>query len=502
MVLFAIPEKSHNKLRDVYDSVDPDSQFLSCQPSGENRIGLKNSGNTFFVSCKSHRAAVTIERRMKIELPEFSRNIRLDRNIQIPVNDVNMYAKSSHLLDLAKSLRMTVKTKKNHIMLETNVKGAKSNVSDIHMSSYEQQSLQSIFDVVQKTLPPTMFPPAITTSHLGDELIFGWASGIVEEFQALLETDQCNIHFDRDKLLFRVSGMAGSRSDAIKFIDERIKEVEKSRFKRKISFQSYNLLQNVMTQLDELRETHNASAAISLDMHCKKTGSEIISTISIFSFDQESGMAAFKEIKAIAQHYQNNGMEDIHNDECKSSGDDMIHCCNCWRELNSVNTTKDHPNLIRPDLCGCNFCVPCFTEMISLQLRRRNVKYEDAMPIMCLGCIDENENIILISDCKKVSKDLGRKFSEATNRIYANKSANAADSWINTCERTRCNTQVRVPRPPGDVNKSNKLLSSPLKTSSGIYKCPKSWCYSIYCASCGQIIYNKWQLGRHKCSYT
>ena len=81
--------------------------------------------------------------------------------------------------------------------------------------------------------------------------------------------------------------------------------------------------------------------------------------------------------------------------------------------------------------------------MIGIQLKRRYVKCQDAIPIQCIGCSDEQESQILFWDCQKVSEEVGRQFWEATNRIYQNKSANATDSWINTCKK--CKKKVRVP---------------------------------------------------------
>ena len=104
-------------------------------------------------------------------------------------------------------------------------------------------------------------------------------------------TEKWHIGFSSKKLCFEISGIPHSRSLALEFVGDRINEVENSRFQQTISFASAVELQNVTSHLDILRKAHKSSAAISLNMRLGKSEETILSTITIFSLEQESGLS-------------------------------------------------------------------------------------------------------------------------------------------------------------------------------------------------------------------
>ena len=151
---------------------------------------------------------------------------------------------------------------------------------------------------------------------------------------------------------------------------------------------------------------------------------------------------------------------------------------------------------IQPDLCGCYYCSPCFELSIDVQLKNSFKPLDKKSLIRCLRCLEKHEKSCIVpSDCRKVSRDLEKRFNSATYDIFASKRAHAADMRINTCKQ--CRTKARIPKPQKEPLPNPNI--SPRKTK-GIYKCPGPRCKLIYCSICGQCIYNRFQFGLHKCS--
>ena len=166
-------------------------------------------------------------------------------------------------------------------------------------------------------------------------------------------------------------------------------------------------------------------------------------------------------------------------------------CCHCLRGLTPKKDVID-----RPVLCGCSFCQACFEISIDVQLNYRYKPYEERNRIKCLGCPEESkESYILPSDCRNIDSDLAQRYNSAMYDIYASKRACAANLWINTCRE--CKYKARIPKPLADQPLDPAM--SP-KKSIQVYKCPGPRCRLVYCSTCGQCIYNRYQYELHRCS--
>ena len=100
----------------------------------------------------------------------------------------------------------------------------------------------------------------------------------------------------------------------------------------------------------------------------------------------------------------------------------------------------------------------------------------------------------LSSDCRNIDGNVKQRYKEAMYDIYASKRANAANKWINKC--TECKVKVRIPKTQRDSQPGPTMLP---KKSKLIYKCPKPQCKRVYCSTCGQCIYNRYQYDLHRC---
>ena len=148
-------------------------------------------------------------------------------------------------------------------------------------------------------------------------------------------------------------------------------------------------------------------------------------------------------------------------------------------------------------VCGCFFCSPCFELLMDVHIQSRFKPDDENHLMKCLRCTDNSEeSIILLSDFNRFdAKDLENQFISSMTDVYASKRAHAAGSWINACKQ--CKTRSCIPNMA--VDQDRDLIDSE-KEQKGVYKCPDSRCKLIYCSTCGQCIYNRYQFKLHKCS--
>lgn len=421
---------------------------------------------------------------MQKRFPECT--INLDRSILIRVCNVNLYASLPSLQKVAADLGRKITEKKNLLILENASKGTPSKSNMRNISSAEQSELEAIFDVFLIPLP--LSDIGLELHKHGDQMICNWAEESIHNFEHKYlnkfnsDQEKAEIVFDKRNLCFEIFGALWFRLHAKSFIESLVKEMKNNHFKGNFTFKSFNSLQIVMAQLESVRASHN-SVSISLDMSfdagvfdAKKASQKPLSVMNIISLDIDSRNKAMEEIRKIVKSAEAAPAIQETSLDLALNGDneDTFRCNHCFRILLTVNPPKKHNQFIRPEICGCYFCTPCFKEMINLQLNRRYDKHEDRMRVRCLNCIGDEETFILPFDCQKVGVELENLFNKATYAIYEHKRAYAADMWINVCKN--CKTPVRIPKISKDYGTSN--LSAVQKC---IYRCRTSWCRLVHC---------------------
>ena len=132
--------------------------------------------------------------------------------------------------------------------------------------------------------------------------------------------------------------------------------------------------------------------------------------------------------------------------------------------------------------------------MVSSQLNRPIDRNIEIMIPRCLGC-EEACNIVPL-DCKKVSIEFEQKFNKVSRNHYVKKCATMANKWILSCQT--CDAIIRIPEQQLSSTVRNDPTNVIEPNVGGIFKCPKC-SKSIYCRTCGQRLYNRWQYVSHGC---
>ena len=520
VILNSIPIKEHEKLKKLLEFLP--SVHLS-RPNNDSKKGticFNNSGEHFFIPCKSLKSAEEIKRHLSKKLPAYLKQIRIDGEIKINTRHAFIFASLPEMESLATKLGMQLVTKNDtitfkYIAKKTRHRGGRQNISPI-----EKQRLADLFSIPQLSLLPSLFLYDQNSFCCNDKQIYKLVDRIRNDVMSLpgnkIESSQ--ICFNRQYFRFELSGAPESRIVVLNSINEIMGEIDDQQITVEIIHLPQYLLSKFMKELEGLRKTHSA-VAISVEIECEKNLPQYP--------ERHHSMSSKVTLKCLEQNAietVNNIVQDILassnkrmkkrffitsdtrivdcSDLCKTESADYFNdadeekfCAHCWQKLTITATDRKNDNFIRLSICGCYFCIPCLKEMISSQLNRSKDRNVEIMIPRCLGC--EEGCKIVFSDCKKVGIELEQKFNKVSRNLYVKKCATMAKKWILNCQT--CDAIIRIPEQQlSSATVQDDPTSVREPSVGGIFKCPKC-SKTIYCRTCGQRLYNRWQYVSHGC---